>query len=113
MIFFRSLFLYLLLTFNVFAIPEGVSICLWNAEIASALQYGRQYENNKNIEYHKNKVHSVLIADNHPQWFILKVLEVFDFVWKEFLITEKQSVIFKKTYNVCIKNYKNREDIFY
>jgi len=110
---FRVIFLYLIFTSNVFAIPEVISLCLWNAEIASALQHGRQYEKEKDLLYHRNSVKQILTNDGRPRWFVLKVLEVFDYVWKEFTIKSKPSDIFKLTYNKCITNYKNQADIYY
>lgn len=109
----RSLFLYLLFTSNAFALPQVISACLWNADMAAAIQYGRQYEKEKNILYHRNTVEYVLSRDGQPRWFVLRVLEIFDYVWKEFLVENTISMVYKSTYNKCIKNYKNPVDIFY
>ena len=110
---FRSLILYICLTSNVFAVPQVISMCLWKADMASVLQYGRQHEEVKDILYNRNKVERLLTIDKRPRWFTLQVLRVFDYVWKEYPIEKSPSYVFKTTYNECIRNYKNPIDIYY
>ena len=109
----RSLFLYLLFTSNAFALPQVISACLWKSDMAAALQYGRQHDKYKDSTWHKNEVSSVLARAGQPRWFILRVLEIFDYVWKDYLVEDTLSKVYKSTYNKCIENYKNPVDIFY
>ena len=112
-IIFRILFLYFIFISNAFAIPKAISLCVWKADMASVLQYGRQHEEVKDILYNRNKVERLLTIDKRPRWFTLQVLRVFDYVWKEYPIEKSPSYVFKTTYNECIRNYKNPIDIYY
>ena len=54
------------------AIPEPISICLWEAQISSDLQYGRKYNKQNDVFWHINTVENLLKADEKPYWYIKK-----------------------------------------
>ena len=112
----RYIFLYFLfycLSVNAVTVPKPISICLWEAQISSDLQYGRQYDRQKDVFWHKSKVENLLKHTKKPYWYINKVLNIFDLVWVTYDIEDTESFVFKTTYNKCIKEYKNTDRFYY
>jgi len=106
-------FLFYCLPINAVAVPEPINICLWEAQIASDLQYGRKYDRQNDVFWHRITVENVLEVDKKPYWYIKKVLEVFDAVWVTYNIEDTESFVFKTTYNKCIREYKNADKFYY
>jgi hypothetical protein len=95
------------------AIPEPISICLWEARIASDLQFGRKNKKNYDISLHKATVQLLLEKDKNPPWYIKKILKIFDDVWLRYTIEDDTSFVFKTTYNTCILDYKKADGVYY
>ena len=98
---------------NAVNVPEPISICLWEAQISSDLQYGRKYNKQNDVFWHINTVENLLKADGKPYWYIKRVLEILDLVWMTYDIKDDESFVFKTTYNKCINEYKNADKFYY
>ena len=97
------------------ALPKEVEMCVWEAEIASSLQFGRQYGNyvNKHRLWHRELVSVLLKSQGQRPFVIKKILKIFDYVWDTFDITKTETFVFKESYPSCIKLSKNMDDIYY
>jgi len=112
----RSIYLYFFLCclpINAVAIPEPITICLWEAEIASNLQFGRRFDTKNDVLWHRATVEILLEQDKKPLFFIRKVLNIFDAVWLQYDVEDDESFVFKSTYNTCIRDYKKADGIYY
>jgi hypothetical protein len=112
----RSIYLYFFLCclpINAVAIPEPITICLWEAEIASNLQFGRRFDRKNDVLWHRAVVEILLERDKNPPFFIKKVLNIFDTVWLQYNVEDDESLVFKNTYSTCIYDYKNEDSVYY
>jgi hypothetical protein len=95
------------------AIPEPISICLWEAQIASDLQFGRRFDRQNNVLWHRATVEILLKRYKNPPFLIRKVLNIFDTVWLQYNVEDDESFVFKSTYNTCIRDYKKADGVYY
>jgi hypothetical protein len=100
---------------NASALPEELELCIWEADIAGVLQFGRQYKEyrDKDRLWHKEVVNILLKKQEQKPFVIRKILKIFDYVWDTFDITKTETFVFKETYTACIKSAKNTNYVYY
>jgi hypothetical protein len=108
------LYLYFI-TQSAFALPKEIELCIWKADMAGVLQFGRQYKEHRDKDrlWHKEVVSLLLKGQRQTPVVIKEILKIFDYVWDTFDITKTETFVFKEAYTACINTVKNTNYIYY
>lgn len=83
-----------------------LNVCLWKAGTAKQIQIGRQ-ENIGHSELAQYQyVRNMLMGDNQAEWYINKIMEIFDMVFANYGEKVNHRNIFSEVYDDCIDEQK-------